>query len=322
MIKSDVSEKTFQELFEAQLKVVFGWSDTNLTSRVPVQMGKSIKQADVVLAADNAKLVIEMKKPGVKLGISEALQTFSYMRILGTRYGLLIGDRITIIYDADPSADTPTLISDIPFVSSCEEGIALGQVLDYSTFTSARLEEYFVSHLHRQQSAKQMNKLKQDLVENNGSRIREIIRDQLLHDGHNENHVMEILAGIEIRDCESDWQAASTQTKRVLTHRVKPTVTRGSLLIGERPFKQYFIGESEVSSSTFEEYLRKHDAVDVEIEIDYSKRDTEKKIWHARNFSEQSNLAGNLGSGTLRNWREREIVAVRLSVGRDKKRGR
>ncbi|MCL1800611.1 MAG: type I restriction enzyme HsdR N-terminal domain-containing protein [Promicromonosporaceae bacterium] len=199
ILRSQVPEEIFQQLFEAQLKTLFGWTESEVTSKVPIRMGSTTKQADLVLTAPDARIVVEMKRPGLPLGSRETGQLISYMRILGIKYGLLVGSRIKIYFDDDSTNDQPVEVADIPFISANDDGVALAKVLARSAFTDSAMKEFCALRVRRIELRRELENLRNRLLAGGGAKAKEYIKTKLLEDGIDNALIDELLAEIEIK---------------------------------------------------------------------------------------------------------------------------
>jgi hypothetical protein len=136
LIKRDVAEEVYHEQFVSCLQTIFNWNIANIKVEQPVRMGSTDKYADIVLAGNGFGIVIEMKRPSVALGDNEAGQLSSYMRVLGKRYGLLVGNKIKVFYDNDKESSAATEIASFDFDGDNSEGTAFCEILDGSNCSS------------------------------------------------------------------------------------------------------------------------------------------------------------------------------------------
>lgn len=81
-----------------------------------------------------------------------------------------------------------------------------------------------------------------------------------------------------------------------------------------KPTKEYIIKGQEYTGYQFEKYLKSNMPCDVERTIYYMTKEPKQDIWTVTNFTEDSNLKGNLGSGPLRDWKEKGIVGLKLEI--------
>ena len=102
------SEAELEGRFEDCLIFILGWEPrAEITRQIPIQFGHENKRADIILKAnDKNAVVIELKKQGLQIRDHELGQLFSYMRQTYTRFGLLVGDRISLYCIIRPTSNT------------------------------------------------------------------------------------------------------------------------------------------------------------------------------------------------------------------------
>ena len=202
LIKGNVPEETYHLSFVSCLMTIFNWNDSNIKDKVSVPMGSSTKEADIVLEGKDFNIVIEMKKPSVMLGNDQAGQLISYMRILGCKYGLLVGNRLKFFYDYDqtkkPNEIMETPVITIDFNENDDEGKTLGELLDYSVCSKEKLYAYSKTKLEAVLYAIKKEQWKRDLAANNYEKIRETIKKGLLPDGYDEDFIQNIVSDMTI----------------------------------------------------------------------------------------------------------------------------
>jgi hypothetical protein len=198
LIKNNVTEDLFHSLFESALKTIFNWDSGSIRHKMQVPMGRDIKEADIVLTGNNYGIVIEMKKPSAVFGGKEIGQLTSYMRILGHKFGFLIANEFRVFYDDDASSNAPIQVASFGFDPNNSDGISLCNILDKSICSNEKLKEYAIMHIKRIQTQQEMEQLKTELLNNNGEKVKEIIKTKLISDGYDENYINDILENIVI----------------------------------------------------------------------------------------------------------------------------
>jgi hypothetical protein len=199
LIKKDVDEDLFHSLFESYLKAIFNWDETSIIHKPPVQMGREKKEADIVLRGNDFGIVIEMKRPNITLGFEEIDQLTSYMRFLKYRYGLLIGKMIKVFYDDDTVGGQLLEVASFDFDVKNYDGIALSDILDKSICSNKKLKEYVDIRIKQQKDKEREEKLKKELLADNCTKIKEILKNKLISDGHDEEIICNILNDIVIK---------------------------------------------------------------------------------------------------------------------------
>jgi len=206
LINRNVSEDVYHSSFISCLKTIFNWDDANIKDKFPVPMGSSTKEADIILEGKDFNIVIEMKRPEKFLGVEETGQLISYMRILGYKYGLLIGNKIKLFYDYDHNK-IPNEIEEIlslDFNSNSEEGKILGELLDSTVCSGNKLYEYSNIRIKSFQNLQLVKQLKKDFEVNNFKKIKEIIKNGLVQDGYDEDVINNIIKEININFIKSE----------------------------------------------------------------------------------------------------------------------
>ena len=84
--------------------------------------------------------------------------------------------------------------------------------------------------------------------------------------------------------------------------------------IANKPQKEFIIKGQFCDGKEFESYLKKAGSCDVKRTIFYKNKENEQSIWKVRNFTDTSDLNGNLAAGALRDWRKLEIVGIKLEI--------
>jgi hypothetical protein len=171
---------------------------TNIKVEVPVRMGSTDKYADIVLEGNGFDIVIEMKKPSVMLGDNESSQLISYMRVLGKKYGLLVGNKVKVFYDYDKESAATTEIASFDFDVDNSEGAAFCEILEMSNCSSESLKEYASERLRHLEATKEFEQLKKELIANNGEKIKEIVKNKLVSEGCKEKCVLDVLKDIVV----------------------------------------------------------------------------------------------------------------------------
>ena len=175
LIKNNVTEDLFHSLFETYLKTIFNWDIDSIRHKMLVPMGRDIKEADIVLVGSNYGIVIEMKNPSVVLGDKKIGQLTSYMRILRHKFGFLIGNEFRVFYDNDTNSGAPVQIASFEFDPNNSDGISLCNILDKSVCSNEKLKEYAVIRIKRTETEQKIKQLENELLNNNGEKIKEII---------------------------------------------------------------------------------------------------------------------------------------------------
>ncbi|MCL2793203.1 MAG: type I restriction enzyme HsdR N-terminal domain-containing protein [Spirochaetaceae bacterium] len=137
LIAHNASESKLNEVISKELKTTFEWND--IGDEYMVTMAKDKKRADFVLLKDDFGIVLELKRPGLTLEEGKN-QLMSYMRIMGYKYGFLIGSKIIYFYDdAPPKFES---YATIEFDINDKIGLLFGEVLKFNYCTKENLEKF------------------------------------------------------------------------------------------------------------------------------------------------------------------------------------
>lgn len=164
-ISPNISEELFeQKVFQVLEKM--GWS----SFRKEIQPKQSIQVGtnnwiipDIIVKSIEKKFqfVVEVKKPSANLeDSSHKNQLFSYMRMLKSEYGLLIGNNIKIYYDGILSnSEFPVLLSQIQFDEDSEEGIKFIELFSKDTYSENQIKLFVEKVLVKIQAKENYKKI-------------------------------------------------------------------------------------------------------------------------------------------------------------------
>lgn len=142
------SEAELEGRFEDCLIFILGWEPrAEITRQVPIQFGHENKRADIILKAnDKNSVVIELKKQGLQIRDHELGQLFSYMRQTYSRFGFLVGDRISLYYDPR-NGNIPTRVISVAFSDYLNtDGSRLMDLISKPSFSEDKLEEFCIEY--------------------------------------------------------------------------------------------------------------------------------------------------------------------------------
>jgi hypothetical protein len=196
------NEDPFHNALEKELKNIYKWPSEYIRHKPPVKIGSETKYPDIVLEGDGFGIIIEVKAPGVILGDDQAGQLISYMNNYYTsrnsvkcKYGLLIGGEIKVYFQNDPNKK-PQLITSFGFDVDSSDGNSLSEVLFYDECSDEKLMEYINIRIKQKKEIEQKENLKNELLANNGAKIKEILKNKLISDGYNEETICSVLDDI------------------------------------------------------------------------------------------------------------------------------
>jgi hypothetical protein len=198
LISKGVDEDILHSQFEMYLQTIFNWDDANIKHKPPVQIGREKKQADIVLIGDDFGIVIEMKRPDIELNDEAKHQLFGYMRILKYKYGFLVGKEIVVFYDDDTIGEQPLEAARFDFDIKNTDGVSLCNILSKGVCSNEKLKEFMLMMIKNGQEKKKNERLKNELLSNNGARIKEMLKEKLLLDGYKEEVISNIICDINI----------------------------------------------------------------------------------------------------------------------------
>lgn len=281
LINGNVSEEIYHSVFVSCLKTIFNWTNNSIKDKLSVHMGSTPKEADIVLEGIDFNIVIEMKQPNLTLGRDHVAQLISYMRVLGCKYGFLIGNQIKMFYDYDQSKK-PNEIDELiafNFNINNEDGIELGNILDHSICTSAKLYEFSKIKLESLQKKHQIKNLKKDLIANNYEKIKNILTEKLSSDGLEKEIVKNILDDI-FKQVNSNISENQNAVERPLVRNVSNDGFQLEFIPSdENVFKQRLIETKRAKRTWY-----------------YPNNRTEEDFWNVNIFNEESGLRGNIYS--------------------------
>lgn len=184
-IPSNVSE----QIYENKVIRVFeklGWSQyrKELSVRESIQFGAANRMCpDIIIRNEKAEpvCVIEIKKPSADLNFSGHVQQLSsYMRMLRTHVGILIGDRIKV-YTEKPNtrANEILLIKEIPLRCESEKGLKFVESFQKNGSTDEMIDAYIDNGLKKYVEKQKRKDLEKRLSDPDiGDEIKEIVKDK------------------------------------------------------------------------------------------------------------------------------------------------
>lgn len=185
-IPSNVSE----QIYENKVIRVFeklGWSQyrKELSVRESMQIGSANRIfPDIIIRNENAEpvCVIEIKKPSADLNFSGHVhQLSSYMRMLRTHVGILIGDRIKV-YTEKPNtrANEILLVEEIPLSCESDKGLKFVESFQKNGSTEEMIDAYIHNGLKKYKEKQKRKELEKRINDPDfNDEIREIVKDKL-----------------------------------------------------------------------------------------------------------------------------------------------
>ncbi|MDO4978747.1 MAG: type I restriction enzyme HsdR N-terminal domain-containing protein [Candidatus Saccharibacteria bacterium] len=170
-------EKEYQGHITSIMRLIFHWKDVLTETNIPVGNNRYLRPDIVLKKDDQPKIIIEMKDKNISTGDTEEGQLRSYLLQMKTRFGLLIGDKITLVYNDLTKIDGPTRLAKIEFKADDEMGPALAEVLDANTYTDEKFEKLCAKCLKKLDIEKDAEKLAEKLITEDGkSEIAELLK--------------------------------------------------------------------------------------------------------------------------------------------------
>jgi hypothetical protein len=195
------NEEPFHNALKKELKNIYNWPSQHIKHKPPVKIGSETKYPDIVLEGDGFGIIIEVKAPGIILGDDQAGQLIAYMSSYYTsrnsvkcKYGLLIGGEIKVYFQNDPNKK-PQLITSFGFDVDSSDGNSLSEVLFYDVCSDEKLKKF----IDKKMEEEKIIRIKNDLLMNNGTKIKEIVKTQLISNGYEKDLVDNIFKDIIIK---------------------------------------------------------------------------------------------------------------------------
>lgn len=164
-ISPSISEELFeQKVFQVLEKM--GWSSfrKEIQPKQSIQVGSNrwiVPDIRVKSHEKSFQFVIEVKKPSANIeDSSHKDQLFSYMRMLKSEYGLLIGSKIKIYYDGILStSENPIILSEFQFNEASEDGIKFIELFSKDTYSEIQLKLFTEERLAKIQEKEDSKKI-------------------------------------------------------------------------------------------------------------------------------------------------------------------
>jgi hypothetical protein len=171
------------------------------------------------------------------------------------------------------------------FLSLNKNGIELSKILDKTFCSNDVLKDFVEKRLEEKQKIGIVEILKNDLLKDNNKKIIEILKEKLLSDGYNEETIDKILINLIIEYKDNTIQNIP-RTKNVKEEQIAIKPSENIVLefvpSDETAFKEKLI-ETKRAKRTFY----------------YSNNQYDDDIWFANNFTEHSNLRGNIWGSSI-----------------------
>jgi hypothetical protein len=291
-----------EELYEQRIIMVLekmGWKEFRgeiiLKQNIPIGSNSYITPDIIVKSLDkNISFVIEVKKPSVTLSNNNRNQLFSYMRQLKLDFGILFGKKIQIFYDSMVDSLSSPILLQIIELNNNKENLDFINLFKKDLLSEQSLEKYALKQICQINTIKKENDLKKEVLSSDFILRLEEYTKRILLDSWDEKSVNEVMKNItiSIKDINENNITTLPQAK-VLT--IPNRIYNSSKKVD---YKFYPSDEREFKKQLIENGV-------AHIKICYSDGHEEYKIWKANNFTEESNLRGNINSKT---WFRRNYI--------------
>lgn len=204
-------ESTYQREIENCFKIL-GWRKTNntLQSQVTIPIGSNnFIRPDIVLQKENENgnivpvIAVEIKRPDNIKSERQELQLFSYMRQLRLNFGLYIGEKIQLYYDAQDNKENPianpVLVMTINIKDTDNNGDVFCELFTYEQCSSEKIENYCKESLKRKQEYARLKERMSDFMQDAKENVKELIKNMLLSEGFTEERIDKELTKIDIQ---------------------------------------------------------------------------------------------------------------------------
>lgn len=235
-ISNGVMESTYQREIENCFKIL-GWRKTNSTlqSQITIPIGSNnFIRPDIVLQKENRNgtcvplIAVEIKRPDNIKSERQELQLFSYMRQLRINFGLYIGEKIQLFYDAQDNKEnpiaTPVPVLTVNIKDTDNNGEIFCELFTYSSCSADRIESFCKDSLKRKQEYSRLKKRISDFVLDPEKNIKELIKNMLLTEGFEEERIDKELSKIDIhvnsRTVESKIQQPVRHLETTVTNHI------------------------------------------------------------------------------------------------------
>lgn len=312
-INGDISEKDFEFVVDKALGIL-GWEEYSgdFEIRPSFQLGstKNSLKPDFLIKSNSTgqKLfVVEIKRPKVPLSAQNQIQLSTYMRQFKLPFGILIGPEIQVFYDGPLNEqENAMLIGRIKFEKDSKDGEQFVSLFSKDSFSLEALHEIAAEFLKKNhQKAKIEELVKRITSDDFNDQTKELIKQHL-----NQEHDSEVIdaalekVGVYFRLKESET-----------SHRESVKIEKRERNRGNSSNDSLGIQLNPASGSEFRRMLLlKKTAY---ITIFYKDGTSEQKTWDAHNFTETSNVLGNLRSRPefrRGNWQKLGIEKVYVSI--------
>jgi hypothetical protein len=149
-INSD--EDRFQELIEYIL-LALGWSYQDIAAKKSFQIGAANRiMPDIIVSKDDENVIVfELKRPSLEPSQAHISQLTSYLRALGIRFGIYIGQNLQLYHNETSNAKDPQKVLEIDFIKDDDDAKKLIVLLRKDNFSKDSFEKFCKDMIERNQ---------------------------------------------------------------------------------------------------------------------------------------------------------------------------
>ncbi len=308
LINSHKKTNSSEILFQNEVENIFeklGWSrfKNEIISKKRIRIG-SVNTIEPDIAINHAGknvFVVELKHPNFSSSLNHADQLISYMRQLKLDFGILIDKSFQLYYDEPTDDEKPIKIYETTFIENNLEASNLITLFEKQNFDKEKLTNFCELKLEALNDKIIADDIVKNLEKQGEMKLIELLIENL-KDDYNETIIENVVNNLNIT------------VKRKVEHIFKP-------IFAENPTQQNnfssdkseklpieFIPENKAQFK--ELLLQKKAAIE---EFHYQDGSIKEKVWSAENFTEGSNLDGNIRSRPYARkgkWKELGITKI------------
>jgi hypothetical protein len=302
---NNAKEDFFQLEIEHIFERVLGWSrfkkEIITKERTKVGASNSVVPDIIIRNADNNLIVVEVKRPNISID-NHQKQLFSYMRLHKVQFGLLIGEKIQFFYETPNDTKPPKLISEIAFKPDNLEGNEFIELLNKEIYNEDKIIKFCNDKLDLIEIEKEKKDILNFLKSEEGEAyVIKLLADDL-YKKHNEEFIDEIISqiSISVKTSFSEIDNSISHSEKITIQNIYQNTT------GKLPL-EFIPNDKDVFKKLL---IEKKSA---KLIFHYSNGNIEEKDWIVRNFTETSNLIGNLRSrpeARKGKWQEQGIIKI------------
>jgi len=215
-INSDITEKYFENNVIEALRIL-GWSEFHgdLIIRPSFNIGAANRITPDILAKSGSTnlFVIEIKQPIVPLKCRFTEQLTSYMRFLKLEFGMIIGEKIQLIYDGNLSENNKAFIfEEIEFDRNNPKGLEFIRLFSKDSFSKQTIENYVQKKLEEIENLKICESLKGELISLEYIPFLKDLMRSGLQSKYSDNVIEKVLTEIKIKISDN---SASNQIEKL-----------------------------------------------------------------------------------------------------------